>query len=159
MKRKRQDESAATAANGPPYRIGWKEYVHFPDWKVGAVKAKIDTGARTSSLHVVGYEMYQNEGEALMVALQLSPSRRHPERMEVVHVPVVATVVVTDSGGHQELRPVVATTIRLGPVTKQVLVNVTNRASMLFRMLLGRKAIEGDFVVDPSQKYLMKEKK
>jgi hypothetical protein len=138
-----------------PAIIGWKEYVDFPAWRVRRVKAKIDTGARTSAIHVVRYQLYEQEDQGPMAELQLSLYRQQPERLTVVRTPVLRMATVTDSGGHQELRPVVVATIRLGPVTKQVAFTVTNRASMLFRMLLGRKALEGDFLVDVSQKYRM----
>jgi hypothetical protein len=139
----------------PPLVIGWKEYVEFPEWGV-EVKAKIDTGARTSVIDVSDYRLYQDPGQRLMAELRLPLDRKHPDRLAVIHAPVLRMVTVTSSGGHKEQRPVISAAIRLGPVVKDVLLTVTDRASMLFRMLLGRKALEDDFIVDVSKRYLMK---
>jgi hypothetical protein len=139
-----------------PLVIGWKEYIDFPEWGVRRLKAKIDSGARTSAIHVVEYELYENPEGGQMVRMRLSPDRNDPDRHIIVHTPVLRTVVVTNSGGQKETRPVIEALIRLGPVTKRVRLTATNRASMLFRMLLGRKALEGDFVVDVSQAYRMR---
>jgi hypothetical protein len=65
-------------------------------------------------------------------------------------------VTVTDSGGHPEIRPLIATELVLGPVRKQIFLTLTDRSGMLFRMILGRKALEGDFLVDVSQRYLQR---
>lgn len=144
------------ARTSTPLVIGWKEYLDFPEWGVRRLKAKIDSGARTSAIHVVEYELYENPEGGLMVKMRLSPHRDEPDRHIIVHTPVLRTIVVTSSSGQKETRPVIETLIRLGPVTKRVQLTATNRASMLFRMLLGRKALEGDFVVDVSQAYLMR---
>jgi hypothetical protein len=138
-----------------PLLIGWKEYVEFPDWGVGRLKVKIDTGARTSALDAVRYDL-RAAGAGLVAELHLALDRKHPDRLTVVHAPVLRMVEVTNSGGAREQRPLIETHIRLGPVTKRVSLTVTRRAGMLFRMLLGRKALEGDFVVDVSQKYLLR---
>ena len=153
-------ETPPTApADGPPYLIGWKEYVSFPKWGVRRVKAKVDTGARTSAIHVESYQLYEKPDAGLWAELRLALNRRKPEEITVVHTRVLRMVVVTDSGGHREERPVIAATLRLGPVRKRVLLTATNREGMLFRMLLGRKALEGDFIVDVGQKYLMKKQR
>jgi hypothetical protein len=136
--------------------IGWKEYVDFPDWGVGRVKVKVDTGARTSVLDVADYELLQVEGRGLIARLRLARSRKHPERLTVVEAPVLCMTVVRNSGGMSEQRPVLETTLRLGPVCKRIRLTVTNRAGMRFRMLLGRHALAGDFVVDVSKKYLLR---
>ncbi len=136
--------------------IGWKEYVALPDLGVRRLKAKIDTGARTSALDVACCELRSAPGAGLEAELSLALDHRHPEQLVTISVPVVRVVMVRNSGGVCEERPVVETTLRLGPVTKRILVTVTSRPSMRFRMLLGRKALEGDFVVDVSRKYLLK---
>jgi hypothetical protein len=139
-----------------PLTVGWKEYVGLPDWGVRRVKAKIDTGARTSALDVARWELRPTEGGGLVAELCLALDPRRPERTVTVAVPVVRMICVRNSGGACEERPLIETTLRLGPVTKRILLTVTRRASMRFRMLLGRKALEGDFVVDVSRKYLHK---
>jgi hypothetical protein len=147
--------AATRATAGAPLTIGWKERVDFPAWSIRRVKVKIDTGARTSALGVLSYDLRQTDS-GLVADLRLALSRKHPERVTIVTVPVLETVVVTSSTGIQEQRPLIETVIRLGPVTKRIYMTVTNRSRMLFRMILGRKALEGDFVVDVSKKYLLR---
>src|SRR5205823_36357 len=112
------------------------------------------TGARTSALDVLGYELRGTES-GLVADLRLALSRKHPERVTIASAPVLKTVVVSSSTGVREERPLIETVIRLGPITKRIRVTITNRSHMLFRMILGRKALEGDFVVDVSKKYLL----
>jgi hypothetical protein len=138
-----------------PLTIGWKEYLDFPDWGVRRVKVKIDTGARTSALDVVSYDLRQTEA-GLVADLRLALRRKHPERITVVCAPVLKFIKVSSSTGLCEQRPLIETVVRLGPVTKRVRLTVTNRSQMLFRMIVGRKALEGDFVVDVTKKYLLK---
>jgi hypothetical protein len=136
--------------------IGWKEYLDFPEWGLRRIKAKIDTGARTSALDVASYELREDGPRGLIARLRLSLHRKDPGRLTVVEAPVQGMVVVRNSSGLSEQRPLIEATVRLGPVTKRVRLTVTNRAGMRFRMILGRKALEGDFVVDVSQKYLLR---
>ncbi len=138
-----------------PLIIGWKEYVGFVEWPLGRVKAKIDTGARTSALDVLSYELHQADA-GLTATLRLALNPRRPDDVRELVVPVLQMVVVSNSGGMREQRPLVETTLRLGPVTKRVRLTITNRAGMRFRMILGRKALEDDFVVDVARKYLLK---
>lgn len=138
-----------------PLTIGWKEYLDFEEWKIRRVKAKIDTGARTSAIDVASYELHETE-QGLVAELRLGLSQRHPERLLRVRTPVLKMVVVRNSSGLREQRPLIETVICLGPVRKRVRLTVTNRAGMRFRMILGRKALEDDFVVDVSRKYVLK---
>ena len=73
-----------------------------------------------------------------------------------MEAPVLRMVVVSNSAGMREQRPLVETEVRLGPVSKRIALTVTNRAGMLFPVILGRKALEGDFLVDVSRKYVLK---
>ena len=139
----------------PPLLIGWKERLDFPAWGVRRVKAKVDTGARTSALDAASYELYHAKGGGLWVRLRLSLLRRHSGEPLVVEVPVLRMVVVRNSGGQHEQRPLIEAEVVLGPVRKRVLLTVTNRAGMRFRVILGRLALAGDFVVDVSKKYLL----
>jgi hypothetical protein len=139
-----------------PLLIGWKEFVDFPEWRIGRVKVKIDTGARTSALGAVSYDLAEVEGRGLVARLRLALYRKHPERLTVVEAPVLRMVAVKNSGGLLEQRPLIEALVRLGPVTKRIPLTVTNRSGMLFRVILGRRAIAGDFVVDVSKKYLLR---
>jgi len=135
--------------------IGWKEYVALPDLGVVRLKAKVDTGARTSSLHVASIRTLADLGAgSAELEVVLAPDRRHPDRLVTAVVRQLARIQVTDSGGHRHLRPVIETMLVLGPVTKRIRVTLADRSTMLFRMILGRKALEGDFVVDVARKYL-----
>jgi hypothetical protein len=143
-------------------RIGWKEYLDLPDLGLRRLKGKIDTGARTSTLHVhdlVYLERPDAErpdaaGQAAEVTF--APDRRDATRLVTARVRVLRHVQVTDSGGHRELRPLIETELVLGPVRKRIYLTLTDRSGMLFRMILGRKAVEGDFCVDPAAKYLLR---
>lgn len=138
--------------------IGWKEYVGLPEWGIRRLKAKIDTGARTSALDVSSYTLQEVEGQGLIAELRIVHGKRRAPRWRLVRVPVARMVVVCNSAGMREQRPLVEIDVRLGPIVKRISVTVTNRAAMLFRMILGRQALAGDFVVDVSRKYLLKDR-
>jgi hypothetical protein len=142
-----------------PLTVGWKEHVELPEWNIPRLKAKIDTGARTSVLDVAHYELRAAPDGAVVAELCLAVGPRRSGRTVRVEAPVLGTVTVRNSGGACEERPLVETTLRLGPVTKRIRLTVTRRSAMRFRMLLGRKALEGDFVVDVSRKYLCRRMK
>jgi hypothetical protein len=148
-------EQAQRMEQPQPILIGWKEYLSLPEWNIPRIKAKIDTGARTSALDVVSYEVRQSQ-QGLLAELRLALWKKYPERLTVVQTPLLRMIAVSNSSGMREERPLVETMLRLGPVTKRIRLTITNRASMRFRMILGRKALEGDFVVDVSQKYLLR---
>lgn len=135
--------------------IGWREYVDFTDWEIRRIKAKIDTGARTSALDVTSYELSEKNGQGLIAELRLALDRRNPKRLTLVRTPVLQMIVVCNSSGLREQRPLIETTVRLGRRRKRIQMTVTNRAGMRFRMILGRKALEGDFIVDVSREYVL----
>ncbi|OAI48113.1 hypothetical protein AYO44_07945 [Planctomycetaceae bacterium SCGC AG-212-F19] len=141
---------------GRPVVIGWKERMDFPDWGIRRVKVKIDTGARTSALDVTSYELRTVAGRGLIAELRVALHRRRPHRVKIIEVPVLKMIVVSNSSGMREQRPLIETTVRLGPITKSVRLTVTNRAGMRFPVILGRKALEDDFLVDVSRKYLLR---
>jgi hypothetical protein len=134
--------------------IGWKEYVDFPGWGVQRVKAKIDTGARTSALDVAQC-ILEERPQGLVAQLKLALNRRRPDRLVAAEVPVLGLVTVTNSGGFREERPLIETVVRLGSVEKRIRLTVTDRSRMLIPMLLGREALSGSFVVDVGHKYLL----
>jgi hypothetical protein len=138
-----------------PIVIGWKEFIDFPEWNIHAIKAKIDTGARTSALGVSSYELREADGAGIVAELRLALDRKQPERLTRIQTPVLKMVVVRNSSGIPEQRPLIETEIRIGQVRRRVRLTVANRARMRFRMILGRKALEGAFVVDVSRKYLL----
>jgi hypothetical protein len=131
--------------------IGWRERVAFPDWKIAGIQAKIDTGARTSALHVDDVTELPDDRIRFNVVL----SRKQPARKVGVNAKVVRTTRVRSSTGHQQKRYVVEAKIKIGSVTKVIETSLVCRANMTCRMLVGRKALEGDFLVDASERYLV----
>ena len=140
-----------------PVVIGWQEEVDFPDWGFRRIRVKIDTGARTSALDVVSYTLAHEEGQGLVAELRLVLRRRRPQHIKTVRARVLRMVVVCNSSGMREQRPLIETTLRLGPVTKTVQLTVTNRFNMRFPVILGRKALAGDFVVDASRRNVFRQ--
>lgn len=140
-----------------PLRIGWKEYLDLPEMGIFRLKAKIDTGARTSALHVDSLNVVETLPDGTEIAeVEIGVDRRHPERRVTARVPLLGRLRVKDSGGHPELRPYIETELVLGPVRKRIRLTLTDRSGMLFRMILARKALEGEFAVDTSRKYLLR---
>ncbi len=139
----------------PPERpvIGWREWVKFPELGVDRIKAKIDTGARTSSLHAFGLERFQRDGRE-MVRFEAHPLQRDTS----VRIPVEAELVdrrsVRSSTGTETVRPVIETGVSLLGQRWPIELSLIRRDLMGFRMLLGRQAIRGRFVVDPGRSFL-----
>ena len=137
--------------------VGWKEYLDLPELGIFRLKAKVDTGARTSTLHVDSLTVLEvlPDGSEL-VEITVGPDRRRPDRRVQAQARVLKRMRVVDSGGHPEVRPVIETEMVLGPLRKRILLTLTDRSGMLFRMILGRKALEGDLRVDVASKYLFR---
>ncbi len=141
-----------------PTVIGWREWIGFPGLGIFQIKAKVDTGARTSCLHAFLVEPFDRDGE-LWVRFDIHPNQRNTSKVLSCMAPVMDQRLVRDSGGHEELRYVVETEVSIGDRTHKVEVTLTDRDSMKFRVLLGRTAMEGRYVVDPGKSYLMGRKK
>ncbi len=133
--------------------LGWREWVSLPSFGVEAVKAKIDTGARTSSLHAFRLTTLEREG-ATWATFEVHPRQRSPADAIVVEAPVVEFRRVRSSNGSVQQRPVIRTEIEVGGSRWPIDVTLTNRDEMGFRMLIGRAAIRRRFVVDPARSYL-----
>lgn len=131
--------------------IGWTEYIDYPAWGIDGVKAKIDTGARSSALHVENLE----EIDAHHVSFDVMYSRRAPYKRKRVVAKVTKWARVRSSTGHYQKRCFVRTSIKIGECERQIELSLVSREKMLFRMLLGRKALEGQFVVDVSRRNLL----
>ena len=142
----------------PPGRIliGWKEFLDFPEWGPKRIRVKVDTGACTSALGVVNYHLEERPGQGTFVHIELALKRKRPDRLTLVQTPLVAMVVVKDSGARREQRPVIEAQVRLGTVVKTIRMTVTRRCGMRYPILLGRQALAGHFVVDVTQKYLLR---
>lgn len=131
--------------------IGWREWLALPELGVPGVKAKIDTGARSSALHVVDLEVFEERGRS-RVRFVLHPLRKRSGIAIVCTADVIDQRVVSDSGGHRERRWVIRTPVALGSRQWPIELSLTNREDMLFRMLLGRTAMQG-LLIDPRRSY------
>jgi len=134
--------------------VGWREWLALPDLGVTSIKAKVDTGARTSALHAFAVEPFDKKDE-LWVRFGMHPYQNNIEKEVWCEAKVIDQRAVTDSGGHTEQRYVIETNVTLGKKTWVIEATLTNRDSMLFRMLLGRTAMSaGNIVVNPAVSYL-----
>ena len=135
-------------------RIGRRERIDFPEWGMRRIRAKIDTGAFSSTLDVAGYDLAEGPGGP-EVCLRVVRNRRRPDLACVVRAPVVGWTDVRSSNGEGQRRPVIEALVRLGPVTRRIRLTVTDRSRMRCRMLLGRQALAGAFLVDVRGKDLL----
>ncbi|MDB5478322.1 MAG: ribosomal protein modification protein [Alphaproteobacteria bacterium] len=139
--------------------IGWAEWVTLPQLNLPLIKAKIDTGARTSALHAFSIETFKKRG-APWVRFQIHPLQGNRKISVTCEAPVVDRRMVTDSGGKSERRLVIETLAQIGDVTRRIEITLTNREKMAFRMLLGRQAISKfDFLVNPAYTRMLKKVK
>ena len=149
----RDDDVSPTTSIGSSTLIGWREWIAFPAWGVAALKAKIDTGARTSALHAADLELVDRSGRR-HAEFTLHPWQASDSDGVEVSVPLVDEREVTSSSGDRSVRPVVAAIIDVDGTPHEIELTLTRRDDMGFRMLLGRKAMAGRYVVDPSASYL-----
>ena len=131
--------------------LGWREWLALPVLGIPAIKAKLDTGARSSSLHVESIETFQQD-DILHVRFMVRP-RRRGVRIVACSAPVIDRRAVTDSSGHRCQRWFIRTDVVLGGERFATEINLTDRRAMLFPLLLGRSALEGRFGVDPALSY------
>lgn len=143
--------SSAPAAG--PVVIGWREWLALPELGIRLVRAKIDTGARSSALHVERWEDFHRDG-ARWVRYAIKPTSRRREAV-LAESPVVDERIVTDTGGNRTLRPFIRTRVVIGEASWEIEMNLTNRRGMLFPMLLGRTAIAGRVLVDPARSFAL----
>jgi hypothetical protein len=137
-----------------PLKIGWREWVGLPDLKVGAIKAKVDTGARTSALHAYSIAPFRRKG-ALWLRFELHPLQRRETMKVVCEARAVDERTVRNSGGGVERRYIIRTLLKLGEKSWPIELALANRDQMGFRMLLGRTALQGRALIEPGRSYLL----
>lgn len=132
--------------------IGWREWISLPLLGIPRLKAKIDTGARTSALHAFDIEQYQEHGKN-RVRFKVHPVQRNDNVSVECSADLIDVRNISDSGGHRELRYVIETTLVLGGISRLIHISLTDRGSMNFRMLLGRKALQTYYIIDPARSF------
>lgn len=133
--------------------IGWREWLSLPELGIERIKAKIDTGARSSSLHAYDVRRFRRKGVSL-VRFKVHPLQRDFRTTVEAEAEVVDQRKVRSSSGQQSLRWVVRTEVRLGDQRWPIELTLSRRDEMGFRMLIGRQAIRGHYVVDPGRSFL-----
>ncbi len=145
----------AKAKSDKPKRkvIGWREWVGLPDLGIPRMKAKVDSGARTSAIHAFKVIPFTKDGGAYVrFIVHPAQRRRKPEVACVARV--IDQRLITDSGGNCQNRYVIRTTLKLGKARWPIELTLSNRDNMGFRMLIGRQAIRRTYVIDPARSYV-----
>ena len=132
--------------------IGWREWIALPDLGINAVKAKVDTGARSSSLHAFDVREFKKGGKT-WIRFRVHPFQRNARAFVESEAELVEYRHVKSSGGHETLRPVILTTAMVLGTGWVIEITLASRDTMGFRMLLGRKALERRFLVDPGRSF------
>lgn len=134
--------------------VGWREWVYLPDLSLPCLKAKIDTGARTSCLHAFSVEPFE-KNQQKWVRFGIHPHQDDNDTKVYCEAEVIDERVVTDSGGHQEERYVISTQLVMGEQKWPVEITLSNRDNMRFRMLIGRTAMNKIIIVNPAASFLL----
>lgn len=151
MEQKTNMQMLKTAKKYPT--IGWREWVCLPELGITKIKAKVDTGARTSALHAFSLKPLVENGKN-RISFDIHPLQHNTNEIITCVADVVDKRLVTDSGGHQEERYVILTPITMAGQTWSIEITLTERENMLFRMLLGRNALRKRFVVNPARSFI-----
>lgn len=137
--------------------LGWREWVSLPDLGLSYVKAKVDTGARTSAIHAFSVRTFSEDGRE-RVEFLVHPIQKDTDTVVTCLADVLDRRVVSDSGGHKEERIVIKTQLDIGGHAWPIEATLTARDDMLFRMLIGRTAINKRAVVNPARSYVVGKK-
>jgi len=129
--------------------LGWREWVGLPQLGIHSIKAKVDTGSRTSALHAFEVEEFEFDGKSF-IRFKVHPRQNDDELVVECMSEVIEKRVIRDSSGNKEERWVIETEIHIGDQIWPAEITLTNHSNMLFRMSLGRTAFDGKATVDPS---------
>ena len=138
--------------------LGWREWVGLNDLNLPAIKAKIDTGARTSALHAFELEPVLENGIE-RIRFKIHPQQKNNEVVISCIADIADQREVRDSGGHVETRWVIVSNLTIGKLSWPIELTLTSRDDMRFRMLIGRRAMKNRIVVDPTRSYLVGKKR
>lgn len=136
--------------------LGWREWVAFPKLKVLGIKAKIDTGARSSAIHADNVIIYRTNTGVDRVRFSVCPRQRDNKYVIDCSAKILDKRKIKSSSGHQEKRITILTPVRIGNHEWPIELTLTNRDEMGFRLLIGRKALGDKFLVDPKRSFLIK---
>ncbi|MFV0574164.1 MAG: ATP-dependent zinc protease [Vibrio sp.] len=134
--------------------VGWREVLSLPELGIKQIKAKVDTGARSSCLHAFKIETFEKNTE-LWVRFWIHPLQNNNNHVQICESKIIDRRTVKDSGGHAEERYVIETLLDFNGEQWPIEVTLTNRENMLFRMLLGRTAMHDRIIVDPAASFLI----
>ena len=137
--------------------MGWREWVSLPELGVAKIKAKVDTGAATSAMHISHFRMLNSKKkDSAKVEFRIHPvqGKSHPAIIARAHL--VEHRHVRSSVGHLTERPVIHTTLKVGENSWPIELTLVNRDIMSFRMLIGREAIKRRYLVNPGRSHLIK---
>jgi len=137
---------------------GWREWVGLPALGVTQIKAKLDTGARTSALHAFDMETFWRD-EELWVRFSVHPFQRDDKKVIACESAVEGIRTVTNPGGRRQKRLLIRTDITLGDETWPMDLSLTDRDEMGFRLLIGRTAMHRNLIVDPDRSYRVGKRK
>jgi len=132
--------------------LGWREWVTLPELKIQHIKAKIDTGARSSALHAFAIEPYRKQNQR-WIMFAIHPEQNNTDIVIECHAAVKDRRIVSDSGGHKQRRYVIETPLIIGSAIITAEMTLTNRDSMLFRMLIGRTTLNDRFMINSSASF------
>lgn len=135
--------------------IGWREWVSFPELKIKRIKAKVDTGARTSALHVSNIKIYKRTNK---VTFTIHPVQRQWHPVKKVTADYLGERSIKSSNGESSVRPVIETKLKIGKLSYSIELTLMNRDLMGFRLLLGRSALKDHYLVDSGQSFLLEKK-
>lgn len=141
-------ESLNEKQYGERLLIGKNEWCQLPDLKIPAIKAKIDTGARTSAIHAVNVKTSKQKGR-LFVSFDVHPLQGNNELLIRCRAPVIDRRIVMSSNGHREKRYVISSVLRMGGLEWEIELTLSNRDPLRFRMLLGMEAFENRVLIHP----------
>lgn len=146
-------KNAASPRNADRIAVGWREWVALPDLGIAAIKAKIDTGARTSALHT--FRIAPGPAPDL-ICFDIHPLQNRTSSVVSCTARIIDQRWITDSGGHRELRYIICSALRMGGETWPIEISLTDRESMRFRLLIGRTAMHDRVQIVPDASYLLR---